>query len=110
MTRAPDAPVSLQEMLQYTYGSLVSVYQWLHLGVPFFSDYAAKHDGRTPYLNPSPAGRWQLGRDLGQAGFDIAWRNKTIFFDWWNSNTGFGATNNETCSEAIYVYPNSVGA
>ncbi|KUL83158.1 hypothetical protein ZTR_10119 [Talaromyces verruculosus] len=109
-TRAPDAPSSLSEMLQYTYGTLVSVYQWFHLGVSFFNDYAAKHDGRTPFMNPSAGGRWILGQRLGQAQFDIAWNNKTIFADWWNSDDGFGAKSTETCSQAIYTYPNSVGA
>ncbi|KAL4800106.1 amidase signature domain-containing protein [Aspergillus venezuelensis] len=109
-TRPTDAPTSLTDMLQYTYGTLISVYQWLHLGVPFFRDYAAKHDGRTPYINPGPLLRWEIGRDRGQAGWDEAWTNKTIFKNWWDSPSGFGAHNNESCSEGIYIYPNSVGA
>lgn len=86
------------------------MYQWLHLGASFFNDYSGKHDGRTPFMNPSAGGRWILGQRLGQAQFDIAWNNKTIFADWWNSDDGFGAKSNETCSQAIYTYPNSVGA
>ncbi|KAL4955899.1 amidase signature domain-containing protein [Aspergillus filifer] len=109
-TRPADAPTSLTNMLQYTYGTLVSVYQWLHLGVPFFRDYTAKHDGRTPYFNPGPLLRWEIGRDRGQAGWNEAWTNKTIFKNWWDSSSGFGAHSNESCSEGIYVYPNSVGA
>lgn len=61
-------------------------------------------------MNPSAGGRWILGQRLEQAQFDIAWNNKTIFADWWNSDNGFGAKSNETCSQAIYTYPNSVGA
>lgn len=61
-------------------------------------------------MNPSAGGRWILGQRLEQAQFDIAWDNKTIFADWWNSDNGFGAKSNETCSQAIYTYPNSVGA
>ncbi|KAL4863997.1 hypothetical protein BDV12DRAFT_206061 [Aspergillus spectabilis] len=79
-TKPVGAPATLQDMVHYTYGTLISVYQWLHLGVPFFRDYAAKHDNRTPYINPGPLLR-----------------------------AGFGAHNNETCSEGIYIYPNSVG-
>ncbi|KAL4907003.1 hypothetical protein BDW74DRAFT_190002 [Aspergillus multicolor] len=109
-TRPADAPISLIDMLQYTYGTLISVYQWLHLGVPFFRDYAAKHDGRNPYINPGPLLRWEIGQDRGQAGWDEAWTNKTIFKDWWDSSSGFGAHSNDSCSESIYIYPNSVGA
>ncbi|KAL4963957.1 amidase signature domain-containing protein [Aspergillus stella-maris] len=109
-TRPADAPRSLAGMLQYTYGTLISVYQWLHLGVPFFRDYAAKHDGRTPYINPGPLLRWEIGRDRGQAGWDEAWTNKTIFKNWWDGPSGLGAHSNESCSEGIYIYPNSVGA
>jgi hypothetical protein len=61
------------------FGTLISTYQWLHLGVPFFQDYAAKHDGRTPYINPGPLLRWRIGESAEQAGFDEAWRNKTFF-------------------------------
>ncbi|GKZ48282.1 hypothetical protein AbraIFM66951_012045 [Aspergillus brasiliensis] len=108
-TKPADAPNTLQEMLQYTYGTLISVYQWLHLGVPFFSDYAAKYDGRTPYINPGPLVRWNLGRERGQTGWNEAWANKTVFRNWWSGGAGFGSHNNESCSEGIYIYPNSVG-
>ncbi|KAL2820955.1 amidase signature domain-containing protein [Aspergillus cavernicola] len=109
-TRPVDAPATLQDLLHYTYGTLISVYQWLHLGVPFFADYADVHAGRTPYINPGPLLRWRLGEASGQAGFDTAWTNKTIFKSWWEGPSGFGARDNQTCSEALYVYPNSVGA
>ncbi|PKX91428.1 amidase signature enzyme [Aspergillus novofumigatus IBT 16806] len=108
-TKPASTPSTLQDMLHYTYGTLVSVYQWLHLGVPFFHDYAAKHDGRTPYINPGPLLRWNIGRESGQERWDEAWANKTIFKNWWSRAAGFGAHSNETCSEGIYIYPNSVG-
>ncbi|KAL3457272.1 amidase signature domain-containing protein [Aspergillus heterothallicus] len=109
-TRPAGAPQTLQDMLHYTYGTLVSVYQWLHLGVPFFQDYAAKYNGRTPYINPGPLLRWNIGRERGQSGWDEGWTNKTIFMDWWSGPAGYGAHNNQSCSEGIYIYPNSVGA
>ncbi|KAL5343542.1 amidase signature enzyme [Aspergillus crustosus] len=109
-TKPVGAPATLQDMLHYTYGTLISVYQWLHLGVPFFRDYAAKHDNRTPYMNPGPLLRWNIGQDRGQAGWDEAWANKTTFKNWWSGAAGFGAHNNESCSDGIYIYPNSVGA
>ncbi|KAJ5688316.1 hypothetical protein N7536_010935 [Penicillium majusculum] len=107
---ANSTATSLDDLLHYTYGTLITVYQWLHLGLPFFVDYAKKHSGRTPYINPGSLLRWNLGRESGQQGFDSAWNNKTIFMDWWNSPSGFGARNNKTCSESVYIYPNNVGA
>ncbi|ODM23164.1 hypothetical protein SI65_00753 [Aspergillus cristatus] len=96
-SRPSHAPnTTLQDMLHYTYGTLISVYQWLHLGVPFFRDYAPKHDGRTPYINPNPLLRWEIGSEAQQEGWNKAWQNNTIFQHWWN--------------EGIYIYPNSVGS
>ncbi|KAL3486213.1 amidase signature domain-containing protein [Aspergillus germanicus] len=108
-TKPAGAPSTLQDMLHYTYGTLISVYQWLHLGVPFLADYATKYDGRTPYINPGPLLRWNIGRERGQAGWDEAWANKTAFKNWWSGAAGFGAYDNASCSEGIYIYPNSVG-
>ncbi|KAJ6091605.1 hypothetical protein N7467_003574 [Penicillium canescens] len=109
-TRPANATSTLEDMLHYTYGTLVTVYQWLNLGKSFFNDYSEVHDGRTPYINPNPLLRWHLGQQSGSSGFDSAWHNKTLFHDWWNAAEGFGAPNNETCSKAIYLYPNSYGS
>ncbi|KAJ5771067.1 uncharacterized protein N7511_003118 [Penicillium nucicola] len=109
-TRPSNATSTLNDMLHFTYGTLITVYQWLNLGAPFFKDYSEAHDGRTPYINPNPLLRWHLGQDAGQAGFDVAWHNKTLFHDWWNTADGFGALDNETCSKAIYIYPQTYGS
>ncbi|KAJ5343259.1 hypothetical protein MYU51_021373 [Penicillium brevicompactum] len=109
-TRPANVTTTLEDMLHYTYGTLITVYQWLNLGRSFFKDYSEAHDGRTPYINPNPLLRWHLGQQSGSSGFDEAWHNKTIFHDWWNAAEGLGAPDNETCSKAIYVYPNSVGS
>lgn len=130
-TRPANATSTLEDMLHYvslsisvefitrpllmikslkTYGTLITVYQWLNLGRSFFRDYSEVHDGRTPYINPNPLLRWHLGQQSGSSGFDEAWHNKTIFHDWWNAAEGLGAPDNETCSKAIYIYPNSVGS
>ncbi|KAJ5470432.1 hypothetical protein N7530_007789 [Penicillium desertorum] len=108
-TRPVGAPSNLEETTHYVYGLLVSVYQWLNVGVPFYKDYAEKHGGRTPYVNPNPLLRWKIGQERAQAAFDKAWHNKTFFYDWWNAPGGFGGNNSDTCSDAIYIYPNSVG-
>ncbi|KAF4919308.1 Amidase 1 [Colletotrichum viniferum] len=49
----------VNEMLYLTCGVLVSHDQWQLHGQPFFEDYAARCDGRQPYINPGPLARWQ---------------------------------------------------
>jgi hypothetical protein len=85
------------------------VHQYKNLALPFFTDYAAEHDGRHPYINPGPRVRWAWGQENGgDTGYEMALRNKTIFKDWWESQ-GYGVHNEDTCSEGIYIYPYSTG-
>ncbi|KAJ5554756.1 hypothetical protein N7535_007202 [Penicillium sp. DV-2018c] len=67
--------------------------------------YAAKHDGRRPFVNPGPLARWSWGqKNGGNAAYDEALKNKTIFKDWWEAD-GYGKADEKTCSEVIYLYP-----
>ncbi|RDW56564.1 hypothetical protein BP6252_14092 [Coleophoma cylindrospora] len=110
-TRPTDAPSSLDDMLYLTYGVLVSVYQWLNFGATFFANYQAQNGGRNPFINPTPLVRWQWGvANGGEAAFNVAWENKTMFSDWWNGADGLGASNTTTCSKGLFIYPNSYGS
>ena len=92
-----------------TYAILTSVGQYRSLSLPFYADYAAKHDGRRPFINPGPLVRWAWGQDNGgNKAYDAELRNRTIFRDWWESE-GYGKSNKTTCSEGIYIYPYSTG-
>ncbi|KAJ5501078.1 hypothetical protein N7527_012199 [Penicillium freii] len=74
-----------------------------------FLDYAAKHDGRRPFVNPGPLARWAWGQNNGgDTAYSEAIKNKTIFKDWWESD-GYGKADKQTCSEGIYMYPYSKG-
>ena len=78
---------------------LVSVDQYRSLSLPFYADYAAKHDGRRPFVNPGPLLRWAWGQNNGgDAAYGEALKNKTIFKDWWESD-GYGKADDKTCSE-----------
>lgn len=95
---------------QKTYATLISVDQYRSLAVPFFADYANKHAGRRPFINPGPLSRWTWGQENGgNEAYDVAVQNKTIFKKWWESGGGFGKADPETCSEGIYVYPFTTG-
>ncbi|KAL4781350.1 amidase signature domain-containing protein [Aspergillus varians] len=103
------APSNVTDLLNTTYAILTSVYQYNHLALPFFTDYANQHDGRQPFINPGPLVRWAWGQENGgDAAYTTALTNKTIFKDWWESE-GYGVTNEESCSQGIYIYPYSTG-
>ncbi|CAI7654638.1 unnamed protein product [Penicillium glandicola] len=109
-TRPSDKPSVINDMLNTTYATLVSVDQYRSLALPFYADYAAKHDGRRPFVNPGPLSRWTWGQNNGgNTGYDEAFKNKTIFKDWWESD-GYGKADTKTCSEGIYIYPYSTGS
>lgn len=61
-----------------------------------------------PFINPTPLVRWGYGRSLPPTRKDEALTNKTIFLDWFGSEIVKGG-NKETCSESIFLYPQSSG-
>ncbi|KAH1299272.1 hypothetical protein KXX13_003424 [Aspergillus fumigatus] len=108
-THPSGTPSNITQLLNTTYAILTSVHQYKTLALSFFTDYAAKHNGSQPYINPGPRVRWAWGQENGgDTGYEMALRNKTIFKDWWESH-GYGVPNEDTCSEGIYIYPYSTG-
>lgn len=92
-----------------TYAVLTSVDQYRSLALPFYADYAEKHDGRRPFINPGPLVRWAWGQQNGgNAAYEVALSNKTIFEHWWESE-GFGKKDKHACTEGIYIYPYTKG-
>lgn len=83
----------------------------MSLAEPFFADYAAKHGGRRPFINPGPLLRWEWGQNNGGiAAYNRALNyEKPTFKAWWESENGYGRADEETCSEGIYVYPYTTG-
>lgn len=108
-THPSEAPENIDQLLNTTYAILTAVDQYRSLTVPFFADYAEKHDGRRPFINPGPLVRWSWGQEMGgDAAYEEALKNKTTFEHWWSSE-GFGKKEKDTCSEGIYIYPYSKG-
>ncbi|KAJ3538271.1 hypothetical protein NM208_g5973 [Fusarium decemcellulare] len=99
----PDlAPASLPTLLNTTYSTLISQRQGKLVRDPFFADYARKHDGRRPFVNPAPLVRWAYGDGLPEDAYVEGLKNKTIFKDWFENNVlGPGV---EACSDGILAY------
>lgn len=67
------------------------------------------HDGRLPFVDPTPIARWGFGDSLPDSALDDAYRNKTIFMDWFNSNVLTPVDDPLQCSSAFMLYIGSSG-
>ncbi|KAG4417929.1 hypothetical protein IFR04_008896 [Cadophora malorum] len=98
---------TLTELLQYTYGTLISKQQYNIFGIPFISDYQAAYTGRTPFLDPSPLVRWNWARyNLTEQDLESGIHNKTVFTDWWNSEVIRNVPG--SCSDSLLLYPGTL--
>lgn len=99
-------PESLFEFTNLTYVMLLKDQtRWAE---PFYADYAAAYDGRTPFINPAALGRWTYLDTQEDSLFDDAVVNKTIFMDWFNSEI-MPATGDDACSDSLMIYVGSSG-
>ncbi|KAL6703660.1 hypothetical protein ACN47E_009434 [Coniothyrium glycines] len=99
----PDA-APLPLLMNLTYALLIAKQQIELVRKPFFADYAEKHDGRRPFVNPVPLTRWTWGDNQAYT-VDDAIANKTIFMNW--ANAAFLAPSAKTCSESLVMYVGS---
>lgn len=90
--------------MNLTYALLITKQQTKLVREPFYADYAAKYDGRRPFVNPVPLARWGWG-DNQTIPVEEAIANKTTFMDWASST--FLAPSDKTCSESIVMYVGS---
>jgi len=91
---------SLAVMLNTTYPVLTGQGQTEKVVTPFYKEYAALYDGRTPFVNPAPLARWAWAAPYS---WDDAIYNKTLFRDWFNSEIL------PECSSGIILYPSQTG-
>ncbi len=98
---------SLTSLLNITYAILVSKQQTQLVRDPFYADYAAIHDGRRPFIDPSPLVRWTYADTQPDSALDEALYNKTLFMDWFNSNVL--VSDPVTCSNAFMIYFSGTG-
>jgi len=96
------APESLVGLLNTTYSTLIGQRQSSLVRDPFYADYAIKHDGRLPFINPVPLARWNYGTSLPPTAAADALKNKTIFSDWFQHRVL--SPNTKSCSDSILVY------
>lgn len=103
-TTKPDPALPpLTEYLNKTYPTLIAVQQSRNVRNPFFADYAAKYDGRTPFVDPVPTRRWAYGDEVGQPALDRELARKKVFQNWWTGEV-LGTKGEGECSDGILVY------
>ena len=105
--RPANVTASLSELTNLTYAITVSKQQARLVRDPFYEDYGAVHDGRLPFVDPSPLIRWTWGDTYPDSALDEALYNKTLFKDWFNSNVL--TPDPVTCSNAFLMYVGSTG-
>ncbi|ORX94204.1 amidase signature domain-containing protein, partial [Clohesyomyces aquaticus] len=81
-----DNPSSapLETLLNITYPILISQQQIPLVRDPFYTDFAAAHSGRRPFVDPVSLVRWAWGED-SSATVEEAVANKTAFMTWFNT-------------------------
>ncbi|GBE81057.1 predicted protein [Sparassis crispa] len=108
-TKPSNISASLREMLNTTYPILIASDQTSLLADPFLADYAAANGGRKPFIDPAPLTRWEYGWSLPAEAHDEAVVNKTVFMSWFTNEVVKGG-NSDTCSDSVFLYPQSSGA
>ena len=108
-TRPTNITAPLSTILNETYPMLVSKDQSTLVRDPFFADYAAVHDGRTPFIDPSPKARWAYGDSQSDSDFAREIENKEVFSTWFNTHILPLSTDPDKCSDALFLYIGSPG-
>jgi len=94
----------LETFMNLTYALLITKQQTELVRKPFYADYAKKHNGRLPFVNPVPLARWGWGDNQTETLQDGI-TNKTMFQTW--ANETFLAPSPKTCSESLVMYVGS---
>ncbi|KAF2643617.1 glutamyl-tRNA amidotransferase [Massarina eburnea CBS 473.64] len=98
----------LESYLNLTYSVLITKEQIPLVRDPFYADYAAKHDGRLPFIDPVPLARWGWGENTTET-LESARTKKATFMSWFNSTVLVPSPS--TCSDSLLMYgSSSVGA
>ncbi|PWY91636.1 alpha/beta-hydrolase [Aspergillus sclerotioniger CBS 115572] len=107
-----DAPadVALETLLNLTYPMLITKQQIPLVRDPFYADYAAKHDGRIPFVDPVPLSRWNWSMAYPDSALDEAIYNKTMFMDWIADNYLTPISDPDQCSSSLIVYIGTDGS
>jgi hypothetical protein len=74
---------------------------------PFRAAYAAAFGGRTPFINPFPAARYESAANVMQEDCDTAHERFTHFRKWFGENVV--KADDGSCSESLFVIPMATG-
>ncbi|KAJ7224571.1 amidase signature domain-containing protein [Mycena pura] len=102
--------VTLMQLLYNIYPIVIAKHQTALLRDPFFAAYAAVHDGRRPFVDPSPSVRWAFGDSLPANALDDALHNKTLFMDWFTTNILPPVPDVTQCSSNLLLYVGAAGS
>jgi hypothetical protein len=98
---------NLDDYLGHIFPILTSKQQFALVADKFFADYGLAHDGRRPFVDPSPLLRWTYGQTFPACVVDEALSNMTTFGQWWRST--IQTADNSTCSNSVLIYVGSDG-
>ncbi|KAJ6528404.1 amidase signature domain-containing protein [Mycena capillaripes] len=102
--------ITLSHLFNITYATLISKEQTALVRDRFYADYAAIHDGRRPFVDPTPLARWAFGDSLPDSAFDTAIFNKTLLMDWFNTQILPPVNDPVQCSSGLLLYVGSSGS
>ncbi|KAM3497218.1 hypothetical protein MY10362_009422 [Beauveria mimosiformis] len=109
-TRPSDVgDVTLAEYLNTTYAHIVASEQWKLVGAPFFADYAKKHNGRKPFVNPSANSRWLWASTAPPSAYPAAKHQQETISRWLRAHV-LAATADARCSSSLVLYSDYGGA
>ncbi|KAL4950886.1 amidase signature domain-containing protein [Aspergillus filifer] len=74
---------------------------------PFRAAYAATFGGRTPFINPFPAARYESAANITQEDSEIAYERFSYFKTWFGQNVV--RSDSSSCSESLFVIPMATG-
>jgi Asp-tRNA(Asn)/Glu-tRNA(Gln) amidotransferase A subunit family amidase len=74
---------------------------------PFRKAYAAAFGGRTPFINPFPAARYQSAEIITDKDVSIAYEKFSFFKDWFGKQVV--KSDPDSCSESLFLIPMATG-
>lgn len=105
---AAAGSANISTYLGAVYPTLIAQNQYELVAKPFFADYAAVHNGRMPFVDPSPLIRWTWGQTNISADAAVtALVNKNVFKDWWGTEVQKSVPG--SCSDSLFLYPGATG-
>lgn len=106
---AEAGALTVSQLLNTTYATLITKEQIELVREPFYRDYAASNDGRRPFVNPVPLSRWGYGDSIGDDVLQEAYRAKSTFMSWFNEKILPPVDDEKQCSSGLFLYVSSQG-